>query len=364
MTEDRTQSPSYGVAERVTPRIRRVLARNPGPFTAEGTATFLIGEGRDLAIVDPGPANEEHLDALLRAIGDRRVACILVTHTHRDHSPLAHRLAGRVGAPVLAFGPHGAGRRPIAPMLAPLMPEDDFEAGADHDFRPDIAIGEGVRIRGDGWTVRALHTPGHAANHLCFALEEEGVLFTGDHVMGWSTSVIAPPDGDMGAYLRSLERLLTRTQDRLYLPTHGPAIRDPREHVRQLIRHRRLREATIRELLHRLGEASIAEIVPRIYPDIDPRLHPAAAASTLAHLIALVEAGEVAASDAAHAPTAVSGDDGFPAWAHRRFRCVVPRTPSRAPRAGARPSEPPDRGESGRAPPGSRFFGLVPYIKR
>ncbi|RMF12070.1 MAG: MBL fold metallo-hydrolase [Alphaproteobacteria bacterium] len=315
--------PQPGSAEAVTRRVRRVLADNPGPFTHHGTATFLVGAGRDLAVIDPGPQHEAHLDALIAAIGGRHVSYILVTHTHRDHSPLARALAERTGAPILAFGPHGAGARRLAPKIADLMPEGEFEAGADWNFRPDVMIGDDARIVGDGWMIRAIHTPGHAANHLCFSLEEEGILFTGDHVMGWSTSVIAPPDGDMAAYMCSLERLLGRDQDRLYLPTHGPVIREPHAHVRQLLHHRRLREAAIRRLLAEMQEASIADLVLRIYPELDPRLYPAAAASTLAHLIALIEEGKVM-------PVSPS-DDGsldkpdtdatlhFPAWAFRRF---------------------------------------------
>ncbi len=323
-------APCYGKVESVSHRVRRVLARNPGPFTAQGTTTYLIGAGRDLAVIDPGPADEAHLDALSRAVSGRRVTHVLVTHTHRDHSPLAHPFARHVGAPVLAFGPHGSGTRPLSPMLAELMPAEEFEAGADRAFRPDIMVGDDVRISGDGWTIRVIHTPGHAANHLCFALEEEAILFTGDHVMGWSTSVIAPPDGDMAAYLRSLERLIARDQDRLYLPTHGPAIHEPQAHVRQLLQHRRLREATIRRLLATMGEASIAELVTRIYPDLDTRLHPAAAASTLAHLVALVEQGAVVALPTADddAGGVISGGH-FPGWACRRFR------PAPSPRDGS-----------------------------
>lgn len=325
MTEEgkeQNRSPP-GSAEDVTPRVRRVLADNPGPFTYHGTATFLVGAGRDLAVIDPGPQHEAHLDALIAAIGRRHVSHILVTHTHRDHSPLARTLAERTGAPILAYGPHGAGARRLAPKIADLMPDGEFEAGADWNFRPDVMIGDDARITGDGWTIRAIHTPGHAANHLCFSLEEEGILFTGDHVMGWSTSVIAPPDGDMAAYMHSLERLLGRDQDRLYLPTHGPGIREPHAHVRQLLHHRRLREATIRRLLSEMQVASIADLVLRVYPELDPRLYPAAAASTLAHLIALFEEGKVmpvsSADDGTIDRLDLDAPVHFPAWAYRRF---------------------------------------------
>jgi glyoxylase-like metal-dependent hydrolase (beta-lactamase superfamily II) len=268
----------YGVLETVSPLIRRIVARNPSPFTAQGTGTYVVGRGK-VAIIDPGPDIAEHVDALLRSLSGETVERILVTHTHLDHSPAAAAVKRATGAPTHGYGPHAA-------ELGPAV-----EEGGDRAFVPDHALRDGDVVSGPGWTLTAVHTPGHTSNHLCFALAEEKVLFSGDHVMGWSTSVIAPPDGNMGDYLRSLEKLLQR-DDGTFLPTHGPAITEPRPFVGAFIQHRRAREAAI---LARLaaGDREISAIVTAIYIGLDPRLHRAAARSVLAHLIELVAQGRV-----------------------------------------------------------------------
>lgn len=265
----------YGAAQQVGPLVRRVLARNPSPFTYTGTQTYLVGEGCDLAVIDPGPNEAEHLDAIEEAIGDARVAAILCTHTHRDHSPAAGPLAARTGAPVIG--------------CAALTLEDDgprADAAFDPDYRPDRVLGDGETISGDGWTLAAVATPGHTSNHLCFALAETGALFTGDHVMGWSTSVVSPPDGDMTAYLQSLTKLYEREEDTIYFPAHGPAVEKPRQLVRGMIGHRRSREKQILRQIE-AGRLRIAEMVPHMYKGVDERLWPAAGRSVLAHLIDL-----------------------------------------------------------------------------
>jgi glyoxylase-like metal-dependent hydrolase (beta-lactamase superfamily II) len=277
---------AYGVAETLSPLIRRVVARNPSPFTFKGTGTYIVGRG-SVAVIDPGPALPDHVDALLAALAGETVSHILVTHTHLDHSPAAAALKQATGAPTLGFGPHGAGLHG-----ATRSDGAGSEEGADRDFVPDHALRDGDTVAGEGWRLTAVHTPGHTSNHLCFALAEERVLFSGDHVMGWSTSVIAPPDGDMASYLRSLDKLLTR-DDAVYWPTHGPAIDDPQAHVRAFIAHRREREVAI---LARLaaGDDAIPAIVDAIYVGLDPRLRSAAGRSVLSHLIALIEDGRVA----------------------------------------------------------------------
>ncbi|HEY8353127.1 MAG TPA: MBL fold metallo-hydrolase [Sphingomonadales bacterium] len=274
---DRRFDPAYGAAEQVSPLIRRVLAENPSAFTFAGTGTYIVGRGK-VAVIDPGPDLASHMDALAQALQGETVTHILVTHTHRDHSPASRPLQRLTGAPILAFGPQGTGRENQG---------DEVEEGADRDFRPDKELRDGDVIRGDGWTLEAVHTPGHTSNHLCFALAEEKALFSGDHVMGWSTTVISPPDGDMAAYMRSLRKLLTR-DDAIYWPTHGPAIRNPHDFVRGLIAHREEREAEILAAVA-AGRRTIPEIVAEVYRDVPTYLHPAAARSVLAHMIHLVE---------------------------------------------------------------------------
>ncbi|WP_374764334.1 MBL fold metallo-hydrolase [Yunchengibacter salinarum] len=294
-TED---APVYGTPTPVSDRVRRVLCPNPGPFTYTGTGTFLVDGGAsadgtrrgDVAVIDPGPRNKPHLDALIAAIGAQKVSAILVTHTHLDHSPLARPLAEATGAPIHAFGPHGAGQEETA------LTGESVEEGADKAFAPDHAMADGETVSGTGWTLTALHTPGHTSNHLCFLLTEENLVFTGDHVMGWATTVIVPPDGDMTAYMASLRRLRALAPDKL-VPTHGPAIDRPDRFLNAILGHRRQRE---RQILHHLeaGKSRIADMVAAMYTHVDPALHPAAARSVLAHLVALVKAGRVVADPA------------------------------------------------------------------
>jgi len=271
----------YGKLEPVAPGIRRIIARNPGPFTFRGTGTYVVGEG-EVAVIDPGPDLPEHVEALLMDLAGEEVTHILVTHTHRDHSPAAAAVKAATGAPTYGFGPHAGGRRG----------EAGVEEGGDWDFTPDIVVKDGGEIAGRGWRFEAVHTPGHTSNHLCFALPDQGILFSGDHVMGWSTSVIAPPDGDMAAYMNSLDKLLPR-RDAVYWPTHGPAITEPKEHIRAFIAHRREREAGIVDCL-RGGVGRVDAMVERLYRGLDPSLRRAAGRSVLAHLIDLMGRGAVA----------------------------------------------------------------------
>jgi glyoxylase-like metal-dependent hydrolase (beta-lactamase superfamily II) len=272
-----------GEIEQLEPLVRRVLAPNGSPFTYTGTQTYLVGGAEGLAVIDPGPAEPDHLDALIRAIGDVPVVVIACTHTHRDHSPAAAPLAERTGAPVIG-------------CAALVLESDEPRADApfDKDYAPDRVLADGEHLGGCGWTLTALATPGHTSNHLCFALEESGALFTGDHVMGWSTTVVAPPDGDMAAYLASLA-LLQERDDRVYYPAHGPAVHNPRQLVRGMIGHRRQRE---RQILKLLGERAqeIAALVPQMYKGVNPWLWPAAGLSVKAHLLDLERRALVARS--------------------------------------------------------------------
>ena len=265
----------YGRLEPVAPMIRRIVARNPSPFTFRGTGTYVVGNG-EVAVIDPGPDLAEHVGALLAGLAAERVTHILITHTHRDHSPAARAVQAATGAPTYGFGPHAGGKRS----------DPAVEEGGDWDFVPDVTLHDGDFIGGRAWRFETVHTPGHTSNHLCFALADSGVLFSGDHVMGWSTSVVAPPDGDMAAYLASLQKLLGR-RDVVYWPTHGPAITEPQDHVRAFIAHRREREAGILECL-RAGIGRIDAIVERLYVGLQPGLHRAAGRSVHAHLIDLV----------------------------------------------------------------------------
>jgi glyoxylase-like metal-dependent hydrolase (beta-lactamase superfamily II) len=276
----RDMNVEYGAAVEMSPLVRRVVARNPSMFTFKGTGTYILGRGR-VAVIDPGPDMAEHVDALLNAIRGESVAAILLTHTHIDHSPAARALKAATGAKTYGFGPHGG------------ADGDKVEEGGDLDFRPDVPTKEGDVVSGPGWTVEALHTPGHTSNHLCFGLREEKTLFTGDHVMGWSTTVISPPDGDMRAYMASLRKLLGR-EDRLYVPTHGVPIPEPKQYASLLIEHRLEREGEILKALA-AGHETIPAMVGLIYAAVDKRLHGAAGRSVLAHLRHMVEEGRVVA---------------------------------------------------------------------
>ena len=278
--------PAHGQAVEVAPGVRRVTAGNPGPFTFHGTNSYIVGSDT-LAVIDPGPEDEAHLRALLAAIGGRPVSHVFVSHTHRDHSPLARILAGETGARVFAEGPH----RPARPLR--IGETNPLDASADTEFSPDHALADDEIVQGDGWAIRTVLTPGHAANHAAFALEGPGILFSADHVMAWSTSIVAPPDGAMSDYMASLDKLVAR-DDRLYLPGHGGPVAKPSAFVRALRTHRRMRESAIVERL-KAGDRTIPEIVRAIYAGTDPRLHGAAGLSVLAHLEDLVARGDVAA---------------------------------------------------------------------
>jgi glyoxylase-like metal-dependent hydrolase (beta-lactamase superfamily II) len=275
-----------GRIDQVSPLIRRVIAANPGPFTFTGTGTYIVGRpggGAGVAVIDPGPPDETHLAALLTAVEGQTVSHVLVTHTHRDHSPLARPFAQAVGAPVLAAPPparvvHASGG----------LDEDEDEA-----FAPDVILRGGELLEGDGWMIEAMATPGHASNHMAFVLPDENALFSGDHVMGWSTTVVAPPDGDMAAYMASLEAVIARRFSTLW-PTHGAPVTEPGPFLAAYRAHRLQREA---QILARLadGPGRIMEMVPTLYAAVDPRLWPAAGLSVWAHLIALERTGQVEA---------------------------------------------------------------------
>jgi glyoxylase-like metal-dependent hydrolase (beta-lactamase superfamily II) len=277
----------YGRVDRVSPLIRRVVARNPGPFTYTGTGTYIVGRdapGARVAVIDPGPLDDAHLAALLAAVEGQSVSHVLVTHTHRDHAPLAHPFARAVGAPVLAAAPPA---RTIHASAS--LDEDD-----DDTFAPDIVLKGGERLEGDGWTLEALATPGHASNHMAFVLPDEKALFSGDHIMGWSTTIVAPPDGDMAAYMASLETVIARGFSTIW-PTHGAPITEPGPFLAAYRAHRLGREAQVLERLA-AGDRRIADMVPSLYAAVDSRLWPAASLSVWAHLIALERAGRVRAA--------------------------------------------------------------------
>ena len=282
----------YGVLETVAPRVRRVVARNPSPFTFHGTGTYVVGHGQ-VAVIDPGPALDEHIEALARGLRSETVTHVLVTHTHRDHSPGCALLRRFTPAPTCGFGPHGSGR----PGAGEEAEAEAVEEGADFEFAPDITVRDGDVVECDGFSFECVHTPGHTSNHMCYRLREERALFCGDHVMGWSTTIVSPPDGHMGTYIASLERLLD-ADDRTYWPTHGAPIRSPKPYVRSLIEHRRLRAYQVATCL-RDGIDTIPEMVKRLYQDLPVRMHPAAARSVLSTIIHLVERGDVVCVDSA-----------------------------------------------------------------
>ena len=270
--------------QEVAPGVRAIVADNPGPFTFKGTISYIVGRGQ-VAIIDPGPDDVGHVAALLDAVRDETVTHIFVTHTHRDHSPAAAKIKDATGAKVLAQGPH----RPARPLHTGEIRR--LDASVDLDFRPDITLADGEIVNGKGWTLQAVATPGHTANHMAYAFKEADLLFAGDHVMAWSTTIVAPPDGAMSDYMASLHKLAERSEP-LYLSGHGAPVRDAPRYVQYLIRHRQAREASI---LHRLGKgaADIPTIVRAVYIGLDPRLSGAAALSVLAHLEELVARGAV-----------------------------------------------------------------------
>ena len=279
----RTFAVEDGVNAQLSPLVQRVIADNPGPFTYTGTGVFIIGD-QNVCVIDPGPDTPKHRAALSAALHGRKVTHVLVTHHHIDHSPMAAPLAREHGCQVYGFGVQPA---------PPQGGEVRLEAGDDLAFNPDVEIRDGYIVKGDGWTMEAVHTPGHTSNHLCYALHEENTLFSGDHIMGWSTSVVSPPDGHMGDYLDSLRRVLDRDFD-IIRPTHGTEITDVRAFVQAYIDHRLAREQQILTAL-RSGLNQIGDIVAKLYVDVDKRLHPAAAHSVLSHMIHLRETGRVSA---------------------------------------------------------------------
>jgi glyoxylase-like metal-dependent hydrolase (beta-lactamase superfamily II) len=278
-----------GQVEQVAPGIRRILCNNPGPFTFKGTVSYIVGNGR-VAIIDPGPLDETHIAALVDAVRGETVTHILVTHTHRDHSPAAARIKAATGAPTFGEGPHRAARPLNIGETRPL------DSSGDMAFRPDHVLADGDVVEGAGWSLEAITTPGHCANHMAFALKGSEVLFAGDHVMAWSTPVVAPPDGSMSDYMASLDKLRRRAET-TYFPGHGGAVRDAPRFVELFIRHRRAREAAILAQL-KAGETDIPSVVREIYVGLDPRLTKAAGLSVLAHLEDLVARGKVATDGA------------------------------------------------------------------
>lgn len=282
----------YGRVEQVSPLIRRVVAENPSKFTYRGTGTYIVGHG-DVVVIDPGPQLDSHRDALREALAGERVQAILVTHCHADHSPLAGWLRAESGAPTFAFGPHP---KPDADDLVALAVDDGddvkIEESTDYDFAPDEAVTDGdLVVSGGGITMTAVHTPGHTSNHMCWSLAEEEALFTGDHVMGWSTTVVSPPDGDMTAYLESLRRVAGRG-DAILWPTHGPARDDGASYVRALVDHRIERERGVLEAV-RSGRSTIPEIVELLYADVREELYKPAGRSVWGHLVKLHTEGRV-----------------------------------------------------------------------
>ena len=302
LTLDR-DSFTYGSSQPVASLVRRVIAENPSKFTYHGTGTYIGGrDGGDVAVIAPGPRLDSHRDALAAALAGCTVRAILVTHCHADHSPLAAWLAAESGAPTIAFGPHGDDTWDIGDDPVVDEPEDAATDGAepvveettDRDFVPDVVAATGdVVVSGDGWSMTALHTPGHTSNHTCFALDDGSArtLFTGDHVMGWSTTVVSPPDGDMAAYLDSL-RLVAGRRDDVAIPTHGPPILDPTAFVNDLIEHRLAREAQVLDAV-RNGLDTIPAMVDVLYAAVRKELHTPARRSVLAHLVKLTADGSV-----------------------------------------------------------------------
>jgi len=280
--EDFINSFEYGNCDKISPLIRRIIANNPGPFTFTGTGTYIIGK-ENLAIIDPGPIDQNHFDAIIKSTKGQTITHILLTHNHNDHSPLAKKIKEETGAKIY-----------FKNLSNDIQTEDQFEEGYDKDIEGDIELSDGDIIETNEWTVEAIHTPGHTSNHICYSLTEEDVLFSGDHVMGWSTTVIVPPDGDMNDYINSLKKLLKRSENNFY-PTHGPIIERPKELVAKYIEHRMEREKQISEAI-KLGNKKIPDMVKIIYKDVDISLHPAAAMSTLAHLIRMKENNEIAVS--------------------------------------------------------------------
>ncbi|MCZ6889735.1 MAG: MBL fold metallo-hydrolase [Gammaproteobacteria bacterium] len=271
----------YGEAATLTPLIRRVIANNPSPFTLYGTGTYILGHG-NVAVIDPGPADPAHIDAIVSATEGETITHMLVTHTHMDHSPGCQLLSEHCDAKTYAYGGHGSGK---------IEQGVQIEEGGDMDFEPDVLVKHGDVIDGGDWSVECVYTPGHTSNHICYQLREEHLLFTGDHVMGWSTSIISPPDGDMRAYMASLDLLLDRN-DSVYWPTHGPCITETKQHVQAFIAHRHERESQILSCIEK-GVHVIKEMVPIIYTGYPEYMFPAAGRSVFAAIEYMVQRGEL-----------------------------------------------------------------------
>ena len=288
LTFDR-EALSSGTVVQLSPLVRRIVAGNGGPMTFTGTCSYIVGHGK-VAIIDPGPDEPAHVAGLLAAVAGESVEQIVITHTHRDHSPASRAIKAATGAAIVGCSPHRPARELALGEINPL------DAAADRDYAPDLVMGDGDAVSGQGWSLRAVETPGHTANHLAFALDEEETLFSGDHVMAWSTSIVAPPDGSMVAYMASIEKL-RGADHRLYWPGHGGPVREPQRFLRGLLQHRRQREAAILNRL-RAGDETISAMVPVIYQDLAPALHGAASLSVLAQLEDLVARGIVLCDDA------------------------------------------------------------------
>ncbi|MFM9846150.1 MAG: MBL fold metallo-hydrolase [Hyphomicrobiaceae bacterium] len=288
---------AYGVPNELAPGIRRIVANNPSPFTYKGTNTYLLGQGSALALIDPGPTDDVHFDAIMKTAGDAKITHVLITHTHRDHTDGLERVIAATGAKTCGFG-----RVAIDPGAKRTSPSGS--ENIDRDFHPDIVLKDGARFEGDGFALTALHTPGHAPDHLCFALEGTDMLFSGDHVMAWNTSVVAPPEGNMSDYMASLEKLLERNDD-VYFPGHGGRALQPQRLVKAYMLHRRMREQSILDCI-RQGKTTISDIVPIVYRDLDPRLVGAASLSIAAHVQHLVVRGLAISEGPVTNPTRLS----------------------------------------------------------
>ncbi|VAV87856.1 MBL-fold metallo-hydrolase superfamily [hydrothermal vent metagenome] len=275
---------TYGQAEKISPYVRRLVANNPGPFTAWGTNVYLVGSG-ELVVIDPGPDTDQHFETLLKAIKPAKVSAVFVTHHHMDHSPMAPRLAAHFGCKTHGFGSSKRNKNDDT---------DQLEAGVDTRFCPDIRVRDGQVFTGDTWQIKCIHTPGHTSNHMCYLVEPDNGLICGDHVMAWATSVVLPPDGNMRDYLASLAKVQHLHPAALW-PGHGPAVTDVQPFLTAYIQHRAMRDAQILAQLQQ-GQNKIKQMVKNIYTDIDPRLYPAAGYSVLAHLIGLAETGQVKCS--------------------------------------------------------------------
>ena len=282
MSNNSNFNPPSGISEDIYPNLKRIIAPNPSPMTFWGTNTYILGTN-ELAIIDPGPAVQSHLDAIMSSLNkNQSITHILITHSHIDHSPLAKQLSERTSAPILAFGESSAGKSAIMTNLKNL----DGGEGVDYDFKPDVTLNDNQILKNKEWCIKSLHTPGHMGNHLCFSWEGESILFSGDLVMGWATSMVSPPDGDLTDFMNSIKSLQLRSPDKLFFPGHGAPIENPSLRLQELYEHRKKREGQILSALE-TGLATISEITESVYADLDKRLITAAKRNVLAHLIDL-----------------------------------------------------------------------------